>query len=100
MKEFTVLLFTIALIFITVGYLDLKLNSIKNKYHKYLLSFYLLFNFFDIVSFDHSAASVTSLPTPATVLHPPIIKAVIKIKTFFIINLQFFVKFNFLITKF
>ena len=31
MKEFTVLLFTIALIFITVGYLDLKLNSIKNK---------------------------------------------------------------------
>ena len=31
MKEFTVLLFIIALIFITVGYLDLKLNSIKSK---------------------------------------------------------------------
>ena len=31
MKELTVLLFVIGLIFITVGFLDLKLNSIKSK---------------------------------------------------------------------
>ena len=31
MKEFTILLFVIGLIFITVGYVDMKLNSIKSK---------------------------------------------------------------------
>lgn len=31
MKELTVLLFVISIVFITVGYLDLKLNSIKSK---------------------------------------------------------------------
>ncbi len=31
MKELTVLLFIISVIFITVGYIDLKLNSIKSK---------------------------------------------------------------------
>ena len=31
MKELTVLLFVISVVFITVGYLDLKLNSIKSK---------------------------------------------------------------------
>ena len=31
MKELTDLLFVISVVFITVGYLDLKLNSIKSK---------------------------------------------------------------------
>ena len=31
MKELTVLLFIVSIIFITVGYVDLKLNSIKSK---------------------------------------------------------------------
>ncbi len=31
MKELTVLLFIVSIIFITVGYIDLKLNSIKSK---------------------------------------------------------------------